>query len=388
MVKRFMRRFARGARRVASRFFKSRPAYGIAAAVATKYSTRKRISGPVRAKASRLLRRKRARHADYAKACTKSYQTIVLRRARKFKSHGRWSYLYQNQGSVITQEGLQGVEDMAFHCHVADQLLSNIGTNTIMAPWAWRDNPFEMNPYQMQPLSSLLPQVTEPANDMAYVESCMASMKVVNTAALPVEVTVYICTPRTATYESPSVLWASVLSDRSAGQATSSNPQTMAGTLVSGAPTINIYGQRPEYEKPFFKHYKILKKQMFMLNGGACHDMEYKIMFNKLLDRTYLKNLLDGGSKLAPYLSVIPMVIVRPGPVLVRHGVDDPSGDQSFSTGSARVGWVYTHRYVFKSVPAQRLSYNRAAPQLLRNNGAAIEKLRDIVDEFVTNVIE
>lgn len=303
---------------------------------------------------------------DFSKEINSSYNVITMGSKRRVRSMGRWSYLYQNQGQVVVNAGNQGVADMAFHGHIVGQYLSNSGATGIVNAATWKDNPFTLNPFQTNTGSAnVFTSVVQPSNDIIFLESCMASMQIVNSSNTPVVCDIYWCVPRIGLRDGPTVTWINSLADAAMGQPSNINPTSSVGALTVGAPLISTYGQSPAYERTFRELYNIKLRKKIILQGGSSHDIRYKIWFNKFLHRSTLEEKQTTGIAVAPGISLVPMIVARPGPVVFREGADIAANDQGYTTSNGKVGWTYTHRYVYRAVPEHRLSINRAAAQFV-----------------------
>lgn len=327
---------------------------------------------------------------DFQKETNVTYNVIKLGRKRSVDAIGRWSYLYQNQGSLIINTARQGVADMAYHGHLEHQWLSSNHTvNTILPAYQWRESPFQLNPFNVTTGSDVIGVDAHPANHVVFVESCMASMQIVNSTNIPVVCEIYFCTPKQATAGGPKATWETVLAEAGDVQSDAVNPTTIAGTLTAGSPSLTTYGQNPGYEPVFNKIWQIVLRKRIVLAGGSSHDLRYKIWFNKFLRSNYLRKLIVSGSEYAPGISLIPMVVARPGPVVFTEGDSSFGYDKGYTTSEAKIGWVYSHRYKYCALPATNMDINRAAPQFVAIDTSIPGNTLKIIDtEDNTSIVE
>lgn len=329
---------------------------------------------------------KTTRTEGYQKETDVSFDVIKLGRNKAiFKHLGRWSFLYQNTGTLTNTQGFQAVADMAFHGHASSQYTSTTGGTAQLLPYQWRDGPFSLNPYQDVTGGAVITAATRPSPDRVFIETCSAETQITNFSDVAVEIMVYYAIPRRSTSASCSTQWQNVMTARALGQAASTQPTSAAATMVTGYPSVSTFGQKPEFEATLMSLWRILKKRRIILNAGATHKLNYKIYFNKILDKTYIDQQVAAGNVLIPGLSVVPFVIMKPAPVVVREGTDVIGSDVGVTIGTAKIGWVYSHRYIFKALGASRLSYNRAEAQFLSESGTNYEKIVNIVDAIMTN---
>lgn len=333
-------------------------------------------------------------HQDSNKQANSSFLDIVMS-SRKLKGAGRYTFLYQNQSTLNVSEGQQNAADMAYH-GTLNQLYSPASTiNTVVAADAWRDSAFSMNPYDYYTGSKLWPAATAPpSGDYCIMSSCMASMQVSNFSTLGMEIDVIWCRCVASTQYSPVGWWTQVLLNRQLqGETAATNPATIAGGMSAGTPLITTYGQKPQYDNTTFgKYWKIVHKRTIIIQGASTHNFKYKVHFNRKLDKINLQ-YLAGVTPVQNYIkgvTLVPMIIGRPTPVISREGSNVFSGDKSVTTGQGRIGWVYTHRYVFHAVhDTQPVIANLAAPQFV--SAAAIgttnfEAMASIIDTTVNPV--
>lgn len=329
---------------------------------------------------------KTSRTEGYQKETDISYDVIRLGRDRPLYKHlGRWSFLYQNTGTVTNTQGYQVATDLAFHGHASQQYTSTTGGTAQLLPYQWRDGPFSLNPYQDVTGGAVITASARPNPDRVFIESCSAETQITNFSDVAVEIMVYYAMPRRSTSASCTTQWQNVMTARALGQSASTQPSSAAGTMVTGYPSVSTYGQKPEFESTLTRLWMILKKRRIILNAGATHKLNYKIHFNKILDKTYIDQQVASGNVLIPGISLVPFMIVKPAPVVIREGTDVVGSDVGVTIGTAKIGWVYSHRYIFKAVGASRLSYNRAEAQFLSESGTNYEKIVNIVDTVMTN---
>lgn len=326
--------------------------------------------------------------SDNNKAIDTTFDSIVLGSPKSISSLGRWTYLYQNQGSVVIAPGTQGVTDMAFHGHITSQYLSTSTATGIVPIYEWRNSPFDINPSQRNTGGNVISQQNSPVNDLIYLDSCDCDMQIVNSSNTPIICDVYFMEPKRGVTDGPTTMWSRSLSDVAMGQGTAFNPGSISGTVVSGYPAADIYGVEPYHEPSFMKQWKIQKKRTITLQGGSTHKEKYTVSFNKFLRKDILQQKKDQGITLDKGISLVLMLVARPGPVVIREGTNVKSSDVGYSSSSGKVGWIYTHRYKYKGIGSARFNVNRAAPQFIEADTSGGTKFEAIIDseDSVINV--
>lgn len=303
---------------------------------------------------------------------------------------GRWSYLYQNSGTMTASEGKQGYGDLCYHGTVG-QLYSGMATGLIPDPYFWKDAAFSQNPYQATTNTKIYTVTPEPQADRIFMESCSASLQIMNPSTIACEICVYWCLAREQSPAGPSQWWTDVLLNTTlTGAGVANNPSSVTGAVTSGAPNPFIYGQKPEYERTFGKRWAIMKKRCIILQAGSSHDFKYTINYNKFLDRINFQGMAGQGDQVADGITLAVMMIVKPTLVVIREGGNVPGNDVGVSTGTVKIGWGYTHRYKFKALESSRVNVNRAGPNFVSEAGlgtSAYEAQISVTDTSINPVI-
>lgn len=328
---------------------------------------------------------------DVQKEASRTHTTIVLRKPRYHKNvQGAFSFLFHSQNSGQVTSGKQAAFELAYHGHINDQLLRATTTAPHVPPGSniWSTNPFAFNPFQATTGSALSGIDNAPYNDRILFRSVYTEIMLVNESVGPVYIDLYWVTPRSVLNEGPVSTWTNMLSYTGMSAANAVQPTSFAGNVVVGKSNPSIYGEKPEYCKPFSRAWRTLRKKRLIMQAGATHKQTYTVHVNKILERASMMRAVAAGEPFLIGTTVYCFAVLRPAPALIREGANLPANDKGWTTMTNQTGWVTTQRYKFQSLGTNALETNYAEPTFVSEAGTLgtnfYEIIRDVADDITS----
>lgn len=306
----------------------------------------------------RTVRRRRVRHAgtqtkttsEAAEAYAQHHglektgnRVIMHKYARCKPSDGRWKYIDQISGTILSSLGTQGVNDIGYFV-LPTQFVSASQTFAALGKSLTKQSVgsgfFGQNPYQKTTGGAQTNNtaIGEGQDERLVLEKVEVKYTFVNGSNGPVEMDVYVVTPRqVALFDiSPSNNWGTVMTSEGLG----TNP-TMTQGSAFGFATKNLVGQKPGYNASFNKFYRMKSERKFIIQPGANVDWTLSLHYDKIIDRTMCAQASPGSGS-HPGLSALVFAVTR-GCV-----VKDSAGTNEWTYANTEVGVVATAEYFLK----------------------------------------
>lgn len=349
-----------------------------------------------------------SQHGDLSKT---KFAISLNRPKHHFNHAGIFHYDDFKSGVIECLEGRQKASVM-FYMFSQQQILDTT-INATPTIGQWNVNPFMLNPYQYTTGSGptlgsagatlsvssggaiqssagqstvLQPLVSDPQikSDAVHIYSCDSDMQITNFSANPVHIDVMWLGSKRDVASDPITEWNQILASKAGGQGSVAAYNATKGSATAGYGFSDVYGYSPFSELEFNKMFKILHRETHALQGADTKKFLYKIHFNKHIGRSFYQQLATGGTYIFRNLTVVPVIIIRPCPVLNSTNTD-------CTTGVARLGFTATNKFHFAALNEQRIGVDRVYPYIQAANSgtlstdAANENKMDDVDASTTN---
>lgn len=333
----------------------------------TSHSTKKPVSRSTRGvkrphKGPVLLARKRIKFDSSNQSLSAIGSSVVRifrhKKQKLYKPLGRWRFIRQAEGTLVSGHGSQGVITAYSMFDVAQCLTSSTENDDGNL---WATNLFALNPYQTA-TSATFGAVTAPQQDMVHCHGVFEELMMTNFESCPCQISLYWVLNKGTTLHDASDAWTDACTQEALGQS-SSTQATFNGTTtvrtqgVLGYPQPTTYGESPTFNSSFTKNYKILKHKTYDLAANATERIKIYTALNQTINRAVVQRAADTGSFGVAGLTIQMMAIVRGTPVLV---TDSVGGHVRTTTSVCKVGWTLMSRYSLSSLGASRINYNRA----------------------------
>lgn len=310
------------------------------------YTTKRKISNEKNVRSTTI------QHGDMN---TKTFTLKNTKAKKAFKSLGTWQFLDQSTILLYNNEGRQGVAELKPIISAA-QLL---GAASTKGSTLWSQTPYDMNPFRTPPGNqSSVFTLGQPvvSNDDCHLKTVDIMTMITNQSGIATEVDIYFLTPKTTVNNGPVQVWNDSMVDKALGQGGALQPSNINTNAVAGAPTNTYYGQSPFSEKKFNQIYKTVHKSTFTLQAGGTQKYLYKHHVNRSFNKTMVAEL----STFMANVSIIPMVVFRPGPVIINDTI--PSVAKDVTIGIVQLGILQTLKYTWCAQAAARLELDRVFP--------------------------
>lgn len=286
---------------------------------------------------------------------------IVLGK-KKIRTLANAQYHISQQFIMSGVQGLQVSDSPDIMCTRA-QLLGDVLTNNRVDRDNWPDSPWNLV-FNGHAGTAATPVFTTPPvapflSDKLCLQSASVNISCLSMKNVAQELTLYMLTPKHDTSQTPLNSWQTVMSNKSMGQPAPGVAQnTTTTTATAGVSNPNIYGENPFTHKEFRKQWKVLKKQVFILQPGDSRRYSTKIHWNRVIDQATLRN--QRTSAYLANITVFPFVIVRAGMCGIHEFADVTFGSAlEVVHANAKVGFLCNQHFTFGALPTARVSTNR-----------------------------
>lgn len=373
-------------------------AYQVAKRVRQGYKAGKQVARRVQAAIQRYNRGRKARsprgdnryatnqlqgisqHNDWA---SRPSGTIVVGRKEsvvKTIGHFHLSHFYSDitsgaQGRQITRQGME-----LFNINQCLGVTSNAINNS----GAWGTDPFTLNPYSTAPANAIYPGIAGVANeDKIFIKDVYHHLRISAMATIPMKVKVMWFLNKKDNGGSLTGLWSSLLDGTALGQGNNLAPTSLAGplTFTPGKAFTNDIGRTPMQVPAFKKFWKLISSDQFVLQPGDEVSIKRKFIYNKLLQKSLLQELVGFY---VPGYTIVPLILVEGSLV----GISESVGVESTqcAPGSCKIG-IFTKDVInFNATPINRYSIERNEPAFIRNDITDVLKQIDDTDQVVAEV--
>jgi len=276
---------------------------------------------------------------------------------------GNSQFLYDATGPQIA--GLQAVTTDVFMVNTISQFLASTG-NGYESGQAFYEL-FSMNPNQNTTGGVLFPPVTDPANDRIAIKNVNIDMQLTNFTSAAVTVDLYFLQAKVHTTETPTEVWRSLLVREQMGTSDIGIPVASTGTRNddAGAMIPEYFGASPEQVPAWSKFFKIMKKRVIQLAGGATQKVGVTVVVNHVFAKEEISELNIDAVEIMAKETVICMAIAR-GQVINDKTVTADLVTSFPTTAPVEVGLVGTMRWNLCGVKdsANRFTINQAAQNI------------------------
>lgn len=288
-----------------------------------------------------------------------SLSKMTIGKPRKFPStvakDSRVRYMDTYQTALTNPIGAQGVFSLKYHLH-RNQL---VGTpNTVENDRSTSaQNIFDLNPSKNTTGGGVFGvynpnNATGYTNDLVYVGKHMQEITLTSFSPIPVHIELYWLLCNKDTDSEPTSVWSDLNFALNGGQGVAQQANNNAQVPVAGYLPFTFYGTDTTSNPEFKRHWKILQKKEFVLPPSSTTRMQVTRNINRLIKRTDISN-----TSMQRKLTMVPMIVMKPAPVLVTVNGDD---SQNVNTGSATLGCMMTDSTNYYHLPDMPRPINRA----------------------------
>jgi len=262
----------------------------------------------------------------------------------------------------------------------------------------WSDNPFNMNPNQLQSGGSIVNAETAASQfktDRVRLISISGEHDVMNAESCVTDFKIYYFTCKRNTNIAsattfPNVTgpvgswWSSCLTDLQAELKAPYTRQQRVITNVTntspstGAPTTTTYGETPFMHPTFKDMFKLHHVEAHQLQPGSTKKIKFHFHYNTTFDKQTLLFLQTNGSEWLSNKTVFAFVVARAAPVVI----DNTGGIRTAAPGPVQLAHTINYKATFSYPVMEKRRYMALADfNYPSNNVLAQQKQVDDTDQ-------
>lgn len=259
----------------------------------------------------------------------------------------------------VTDCGIQGVFTLRYHLH-RNQLTRDYATATAENDRSIsRQNIFDLDPNKNTTGGGVFGvfnpnNITDLTNDQMYVGTHYSTFSITSFSNVAAHCEIYFLLAKRDHDAEPKDTFSFMNQSYAGGQGVTVQPVTDANVPTPGYTQFEQYGVDPTWHPEFKKYWKVLAKKEFILQAGNTLRMEIKRKVNKLIKR----NLIT-SQHMQRGLTYVPLLIVKPAPVLFRK-TTDTAVPLVANTASHTIGVMFTDTTNYYPVKGKDSAINRA----------------------------
>lgn len=296
------------------------------------------------------------------------------------KTLGEYKYRVITQFTDLSgQTGRQLLLNGIERIFSRSQIIGNTATSA-SAPDQFPDDLFLLNPNSTRGTNTLFPGPADPVsfNDYLYIKSVKFDTKVLSLTNVAQKVTAYWLTPNYDTDLTPQQSWTEIVNGKNLSQGPAgTRPTLLTLAAIGGADGPLAIGANPFEHIEFRKQWKVMFKQVFVLQPGDQRAISGTIVYNKAISRKTFLNVRK--TEYLKGFTVFPFIIVEAGLV----GISSTTGTRSaeVSTAVPFVGVFSDYLLRFGSLPESRNSTNRLVEHHIVNDTTDVTAFVNSVDQ-------